>query len=1036
MRPRSRWLRDAGRSRPLINVLLVALSTVAVLAAVLGPLLVRAVGQSTLQDAVASAGLHASAITVTTELGAETPARVTDAVTQALAPVRRGASASLWAAPRLWTESTDNLAWGPAKGSTVAEGSSRVRVADGGCPGLTVASGRCPTTTGQVMVAADDASAHGVSTGSRVLLRAGDGYTTAEATVVGTYTPDPSDPTAPRPGTPAGTEATVTAGPLVLTVNQSTELGLSVNVVGRVALAGGLRLQDEPSVRDAVVAVRTAVLEQARTILVDDSLPKLLDRVDDQVRSATVLVLVSEVQALGLAVFAVAVVLQRTARARTAEWGIGRLRGVPRRRWFASIYVEPAVALLLGLPIGVALGWAIARWSVTAHLRAGTPVELTRWPVVAAAGAVTLAVLVALVVVSVPSLRRPLVELIGQRSESRRSTVVGAVAQSAVVLLALASVYELVQGGVLRGGGSQLGLLAPGLLALALAVVAIRVAVLVVRRVTSRPPRRLGALVVGRQAARTPSTLNPAVVIAVGVAIAVFATQVLLISQRNQDLRADAVTGAATVLTVEGANPAGLVAAVDAADPSGRAAMAVQERAGIADVGVERVVAVDSARFAAVTAWSTAWADVDVATALRPSAVPPVTLTGTRVEVGVSGYVVNGSGEPPSASPRLLATVDTGTRWQTVDLGALAQSGRPDTTLRAAIPCRAGCRLVSLATLSPQRNEFESGPPYDISFTVTGIGTVTQPVATSYPWLRTPDRWRSRVGDQVTAEPRARAVPEATPAGLTVHAVDRDGSLLTAVLPADTQDPLPAVVTAQSGAEPFAGIPDATIGRGLDGLPQLLTVAGHASVLPRSLTDGVLVDLTAAQRLVDPSTYHPTSEVWLAADAPPGIESRLTDAGLRITGRELRSTTQAALDQQPSTRAAAASVSLGYAALVLALLALVAARVADVSRRRPDWRSLRDAGLTGRVVRRLAFGEIAVPAVLGAVLGTLSGVVASQLAAPRLPLVDQSIPGPPLDLGVGWVWVAGIGVAVVVVTVLTGAVAARWETRTSPEGRA
>ena len=48
--------------------------------------------------------------------------------------------------------------------------------------------------------------------------------------------------------------------------------------------------------------------------------------------------------------------------------------------------------------------------------------------------------LVALVAVSLPSLRRPLVELVQQRSESRRLGVVAAVVQSGVVLLAAAAV--------------------------------------------------------------------------------------------------------------------------------------------------------------------------------------------------------------------------------------------------------------------------------------------------------------------------------------------------------------------------------------------------------------------------------------------------------------------------------------------------------------------------------------------------------------------------------------------------------------------
>ena len=113
----------------------------------------------------------------------------------------------------------------------------------------------------------------------------------------------------------------------------------------------------------------------------------------------------------------------------------------------------------------------------------------------------------------------------------------------------------------------------------------------------------------------------------------------------------------------------------------------------------------------------------------------------------------------------------------------------------------------------------------------------------------------------------------------------------------------------------------------------------------------------------------------------------------------------------------------------------MAARVADVSRRLQDWRSLRDAGLPTRALRRLAFVEIAVPAVLGTVVGLLSGVVASLLAAPRLPLVDLSTPGPPLDLGVDWPSVLGTGAVVVGVILLIAAGGAQLETRPGHQER-
>jgi hypothetical protein len=249
------------------------------------------------------------------------------------------------------------------------------------------------------------------------------------------------------------------------------------------------------------------------------------------------------------------------------------------------------------------------------------------------------------------------------------------------------------------------------------------------------------------------------------------------------------------------------------------------------------------------------------------------------------------------------------------------------------------------------------------------------------------------------------------------------------VLPADAVDPLPAVVSANTDADAFPGIPNAALGRGLDGEPQLIQVVGRASALPRALNDGVLVDLAAASKLSDPGNGRRTSEVWLSATAPPTVEQALTKAGLTITGRQVRADVAQSLLQEPSTRAAAAAVGLGAVALLLTLVAFVAARVADVSRRRPDWRSLRDGGVGSRPVRRMAYVEIALPALLGALLGLACGVLGSVLATPRLPIVDLSTAGPPLDLRVSWLPVGLIGLAVIVVIGVVASVGSAAETR-------
>jgi hypothetical protein len=649
--------------------------------------------------------------------------------------------------------------------------------------------------------------------------------------------------------------------------------------------------------------------------------------------------------------------------------------------------------------------------------------------VIASALAATVIAVGALLAVSVRSLRQPLADLVQQQAEARRLGVAGAVAHAAVFLLAAATLYQLVSGGRLSASSGQLGLLAPGLLALAVAMLAVRGAVVAVRRITTRPPKSLAALVVGRQAARSPSVLNPAMIIAVGVSLTVFATQVLALSVRNQALRADAETGASRVLTVSVPRGGDLLSAVRAADPSGRYAMAVQDTAVGEFSGPSRVVAVDAERLAAVSAWSTEWAGVaEPAAALRGTTAPPVVLRGTEVTVDLAGVRMEKQANPAEGTepppPELVLTVEAAGAWRAVDLGRLDRSERPvEQRLSGELPCPDGCRVVALGLRAPAEQ------PYEVSFTVTQISTDRQPAAESHDWLRTAGRWREQSINQTVPDQTANIIPSPDPAGLAVRAFDRTGSGLTAMSPADTVDPMPALLAPGTTVEQVPGQVDTGYGTGLDGQQQKLTIVGQASILPRALADGVLVDLNNARGLSDPAARQTIDQVWVAPDAPVDLERRLADQGLQVAARESLTENRAALESQATTRGAAVALVISAAALLLSLLALVAARWSDAGRRAADWRALREGGVSPRRLRSLVAIEIAVPGVLAVLVGLLSGAVAITLAAPRLPLVEESRPGPPLDLGLQWWSIGGIGVGTIVAVLLVAAAGALAEIR-------
>ncbi len=1028
------WLRSV-RGRPQTGLLLCLLSTVAVMTAMLGPLLVRAVDQSTLTDALETGGLEGSSLSVSSDVGAgesHDAARVP--VDDALAVLSAGAAASLWQPPVTLVRSTTIVIWSPGAGALGTN--AQVNGVDDRCDGYVISAGSCPAVKSQVMLSAVDARRQQVEVGDRIrfsLARADD----VGVTVVGLYDAAASTSTAGlvRPGTTAGVLAGIKGDALVMSNAQLADLPLPVQVTARSTLQPGLDLAELPALLESIDATKAAVNRQDRLLALRSELPDTLTRVTAQAGAAQVLILVTGVQALFLAVYALAIVLQRVGRARAAEWSVGRLRGVPRRRWLGSVYTEPLIALLLGLPLGFVAGTAVARWGVDWALRPGTPVEPWRAPVLASASAATVIAVVALVAVSLRSLRQPLAELVQQQAEARRLGVVGAVVHAGVLLLAVASLYQLVSGGLLGATGGQLGLLAPGLLALAVAMLAVRLAVLVVSRITTRPPRTLASLVVGRHAARSPSTLNPAMIIAVGVALAVFATQVLALSVRNQGLRADATTGADTVLTVSVPRDGDLLTAVRAADPSGRYAMAVQESAVGEFSGSARLVAVDSTRLAAVAAWSPEWAGVaDVAGALRGTVTPAIGLRGSRIEVDLTDVLAEPLVLPdptapnavdPAPPPTLVVTVETGGSWRSVTLGQLDRATRPTTQrLTAALPCADTCRLVGIGlqarhqpavpggvSPSPRSAPTASPPPTPGA----GCGPLTGG-ASSRPTRPCPSRSRA-------------PCPSRGPAGLTIRALDRRGSGLTTVSPTDTADPLPAVLAPGTSVEPVPGQEGVGYGTGLDGQQQKLQVVGRAAILPRALDTGVLVDLANAQGLSDPAASQTVDEVWLAPDAPAAVEQRLVQEGLSVERRESLTAERTALENQATTRGAAVAVTISAAALLLSLLALVAARWADAGHRTADWRALREAGVRPGRLRRLVALEIAVPAVVAVLVGLLTGAVAAVVAAPRLPLVDLSAAGPPLDLRLAWEPIAAIGVGAVVVIAVIALLGALAEIR-------
>ena len=510
-------------------LLLAVLSAAAVATAVTGPLLLRAVEQSALTSALSTAAPASTALSVSADLD---PGNPIDGL--------EGAEQAAVAAPPDWlffpvvtvAESAGPVPWvlvGPGTTQPVptATHHSHLAVQDEDCSGIRIVSGACPTGTADVAVSTADAARFGLQLGTFVEVRvpAGPRLTTTRLRLSGTY--DAGSPGSDRDHADVA--------------RRQPERGDGDGPRGRPAVSGvALPPDGHPeSARPAIRGTgrrpsgrspghRLGAARRPRAAGHPRGGPAAdhpAGRRPGAGHDAAILLGVIELQALALALGGLAVVLQRFARARAREWGVGRLRGMPPGRWLTTVFAEPLVPLVAGLPVGYLIGVGAARVATAGALRSGTPVEPWRAPVFLAALVALAGSLLVLVAATARSASVDLAQLLGEVTEDRRTSRLAAVTQSAAVLLAAVATYQLLAGHELTDTGGSLGLLTPALLAVAVVVVAVQMAGWRTRRAAMSPARHLASLVVVRPLGRTPSTLLRSAIVTVGVALVVFTTQ-------------------------------------------------------------------------------------------------------------------------------------------------------------------------------------------------------------------------------------------------------------------------------------------------------------------------------------------------------------------------------------------------------------------------------------------------------------------------------------------------------------------------------
>ena len=423
------------------------------------------------------------------------------------------------------------------------------------------------------------------------------------------------------------------------------------------------------------------------TILAD--LPALLDRIEVARGLARQVVPVAAVPLVALCWFVIFLAVAFGTTARRHELGLVALRGTgtPTRWWLSA--GESVLAILAGAPIGFLVGTLgvqlIAGARMDAEFGALPPRSALTAALVAVAGAVFAGLLAQRREVASPVV--DLLRRVPARSVSWRSVAV----EATVVVLAVVAAFQL------RGFDDELvglSLLVPGLVALAVALVAARLLMPLAGRLGARALRRgrIGPALGILQLARRPGSQRLFVLVTVAVALLCFAAAAVDVAGRARAERADVQTGADRALTVQPVDAGVLLRAVRAVDPEGGYAMAV----GVLpaqDDNSPSLLLVDAAALPRVPVWRSEFGlpAEQAAARLRPPAPAPFALRAGRVALTVE-VPEQPVGAKLEASLVLRAL--TGGPALRVPLGLLAV-GRH--SYPVDVPgCVPGCRVVGV----------------------------------------------------------------------------------------------------------------------------------------------------------------------------------------------------------------------------------------------------------------------------------------------------------------------------------------------------
>jgi putative ABC transport system permease protein len=858
-------------------------------------------------------------------------------------------------------------------------------------------TGACPATAGEVAISADTARRLGLRAGDRLDLTTSGAADKLHLRIAGVYT-------VTGPGSEYWADALFHShgdlDPAFTTLDTFRDPALSRPVVSYdlpvpAPLLRGDDLYDLNGVLNAA-QVRFA----AAQLDLHNPTGKLFDAVRAQRATVLESVLIALGQLVTLGWFAIGLAGRFTGRDRRADAGLLKLRGSTRGSMLRLATGQHLVPLLgaavAGLPLGV----------LAARVVAGRlPVRSEWWPAllfsVGALAVVLLGALAALVAADAIAQRAPVAALLRRVPSARRDWRSAAV-DLAFVALAAGAVYQARTG----GPSSGLGLVAPALVALALGLLLARLLRWAADRAGGVLVRagRLRAGLTAVQISRQPGSDRVFALITVAVAMVALAAGGLAAGRTEQADRAAVQLGAPRVLTVHAPSVTALEYAVRQADPSGRYAMAA-----LVDTDASPpLLAVDSTRLARIATWRPDYGPVTALGSGSGDLPPPAPLpaiTGTALTLRVRSQRVQTSLIGLTVQQEATGAIHR------VEFDGIHFGDQSVTAPLAGCTAAPGCRLVSWELFATVDSK---GEPVADPITIESLAqqgpaaTVLAPAA-----LSDVGRWR---GDFTGLAMRISA----TPAGLTLASVtDQPGQVPgTDVYPVVTPLPVPIVLAGppstewhfQDAATTRFGTPDVPV-----------RVAADARILPVLGTAGIMADLDAVRRIAADAQLGGSNQVWLAADAPPGIVDALTRQGLTV----LSDRTEAGLAARWAAQASVvtAPFELFTVLLVVLVAATMVAVVAAVERdpQAEQLRALRVQGLSRPIAVTSSYAGVAAMVGTALVAGLLAAVLAARIAvvvAPPFPDGWREV-APPDPLGPGALGLAAAVAAVVLAIVTT-----------------